>query len=154
MSQHQFERAVDIARLLSQTARLWRRAADRRLQPYGLGESAWRALLMISNADKPPRQKDLADFLSLDGSSVARLVDGLEKSGHVRRTEGTQDRRAKQLALTEQGAELVASVQEVVFTLSAEAVATLAASEVAAVEAGLSALRGFFEAEISGQDAV
>ncbi len=58
--------------LLSRAARQWRRSADLRLQPFDLTEATWLPLVHIARAPAPPRQKDLAASMSLDGSSVAR----------------------------------------------------------------------------------
>ena len=144
---------LTLGRSLSQAARLWRRVADRRLKSHGLSESAWRAVLMISREPEPPRQKDLAEFLSLEGSSVVRLVDGLEKNGYVLRTGGVEDRRAKRLSLTAKGLELVSSVEAVVSELELEAIAIIAPDDLAAMAKGLDALRGFFESELAREQA-
>jgi MarR family transcriptional regulator for hemolysin len=113
-----------LGRLVSQTSRLWRRAADRRLQPYGLTEATWLPLLQISRSETAMNQKDLAATLSLDNSSVVRLVDALEAAGLVERREG-QDRRAKTLALTPSGEETVSRVEQVAAELRDEAFAGL-----------------------------
>ena len=73
--------------LLSRAARQWRRSADLRLQPFDLTEAAWLPLVHIARAPAPPRQKDLAASMSLDGSSVVRLLDNLEAAGLIRRKE-------------------------------------------------------------------
>ena len=65
--------------LVSQTARRWRRAVDRRLHPFGLTEATWLPLLRVARAPAPMRQKDLAASLSLDSSSVVRLLDALRR---------------------------------------------------------------------------
>jgi MarR family transcriptional regulator for hemolysin len=98
--------------LVSQTARLWRRAVDQRLQPFGLTEATWLPLLRLSRAREPMRQKDLAAELSLDGSSVVRLLDELQSAGLVERREGA-DRRAKTIHLTRRGTAMVARVESV-----------------------------------------
>jgi MarR family transcriptional regulator for hemolysin len=96
--------------LVSQTARLWRRAVDQRLQPFGLTEATWLPLLRLSRARDPMRQKDLAAELSLDGSSIVRLLDELQSGGLVERREGA-DRRAKTIHLTRRGKAMVARVE-------------------------------------------
>ena len=68
--------------------RQWRRAVDRRLQPFGLTEATWLPLIHLARAPAPVRQKDLAASLLLDGSSVVRLIDTLQESGFVERSEG------------------------------------------------------------------
>lgn len=96
--------------LVAQTARQWRRAVDRELQPYGLTEATWLPLLRVARAPEPMRQKDLAELLSLDGSSVVRLLDNLQSMGLVERREGT-DRRAKAIHLTALGEATVERVE-------------------------------------------
>ena len=86
------------APLVAHVAREWRRAVDGRLQIYGLTEATWLPLLRIARSETPMRQNELAASLSLDGSSVVRLIDTLENSGLVERCEDRADRRAKSLA--------------------------------------------------------
>src|SRR5271156_5607760 len=99
--------------LVSQTARRWRRAVDRRLQPFGLTEATWLPLLHLARALAPMRQKDLAASLSLDSSSVVRLLDALQISGLVERREEAADRRAKTIILTALGQSTVEQVEAV-----------------------------------------
>jgi len=99
--------------ILSQTARAWRRAVDRRLQPFGLTEATWLPLVRVARSEKPMRQKDLAASLSLDGSSVVRLLDNLEKAALIERREDGSDRRAKAIVLTRQGRAIVERVEKV-----------------------------------------
>lgn len=115
--------------LVGQTARVWRRAADKRLQPFGLTEATWLPLLWISRAHKPMLQKDLAAVLSLDNSSVVRLIDNLEAAGLVRRREG-EDRRAKEILLTDAGRDVVGNVERVVNDLRKEIMADLAKQDI------------------------
>jgi MarR family transcriptional regulator for hemolysin len=89
--------------LVSRTARQWRRAVDRRLRPFGLSEATWLPLIYLARAAGPMRQKDLAAALTLDGSSVVRLLDALEASGLIERGEENTDRRAKLITITAQG---------------------------------------------------
>jgi MarR family transcriptional regulator for hemolysin len=98
---------------MAQINRQWRRVIDRRLQPLGLTEATWLPLLHLARAAEPMRQKDLAASLSLDSSSVVRLLDGLESAGLVERCEGT-DRRAKTIYLTLLGRSTVKRVEELV----------------------------------------
>src|SRR5262249_7412955 len=64
-----------------------------RLQPFDLTEATWLPLLRIARAPEPPRQKDLAAAMFVDGSSVVRLLDNLEQAGLIQRKEGETDRR-------------------------------------------------------------
>ena len=100
-----------LAPLVSHVAREWRRAVDGRLHPYGLTEATWLPLLRIARSETPMRQNELAASLSLDCSSVVRLIDALEDSGLIERCEDRGDRRAKSLALTSRGRRTVDQVE-------------------------------------------
>jgi MarR family transcriptional regulator for hemolysin len=99
--------------LVARAARQWRRAVDRRLQPFGLTEATWLPLIYVARATEPMRQKDLAAALALDGSSVVRLLDALETSGHIERREEGADRRAKTIGLTDRGWSIIEQVEAV-----------------------------------------
>jgi MarR family transcriptional regulator, transcriptional regulator for hemolysin len=111
--------------LVSQAARQWRRAVDQRLQPFGLTEATWLPLIRIARAEAPMRQKVIAESLSLDSSSVVRLLDSLEAAGFVTRKEEDSDRRAKVIVLTERGRATVGTVEEVAAQVREDALAGL-----------------------------
>ena len=114
--------------LMAQMNRQWRRVIDRKLQPLGLTEAMWLPLLHLARAAQPMRQKDLAASLSLDSSSVVRLLDGLEASQFVERVEGA-DRRAKAIHLTALGLDTVARVEQLVGEARADLFAGVPADE-------------------------
>jgi MarR family transcriptional regulator for hemolysin len=116
--------------LLSRAARQWRRAADLRLQPFALTEATWLPLIRIARAPEPPRQKDLAASMSLDGSSVVRLLDNLEAAGLVQRKEGEHDRRAKVVVLTPRGRAIADQVETVSRRVRSDALAGLPARDI------------------------
>src|SRR4051812_25361725 len=89
--------------LVARAARQWRRAVDRRLQPFGLTEATWLPLIYLARASTPMRQKDLAAALTLDGSSVVRLLDALAAAHLIERSEENTDRRAKIITITARG---------------------------------------------------
>lgn len=97
--------------IVAQLGRQWRRAVDRRLQPFGLTEATWLPLVHLARAPVPMRQKDLAASLVLDGSSVVRLVDALEAAGLIERREENADRRVRTLHLTARGMAIMDQVE-------------------------------------------
>jgi MarR family transcriptional regulator for hemolysin len=115
--------------LLAHAARQWRRAADLRLQPFDLTEATWLPLVHIARAPEPPRQKDLAASLSLDGSSVVRLLDNLEAAGLIQRKEG-EDRRAKIIFLTARGKAIADQVEIVARRVRVDALAGLSDKDI------------------------
>ncbi|HEX3994754.1 MAG TPA: MarR family transcriptional regulator [Acetobacteraceae bacterium] len=101
------------ASLIARAGRQWRRAVDRRLQPFGLTEATWLPLIYLARTPAPVRQKDLAASLVLDGSSVVRLLDALEAAGLIERREETADRRAKTITVTSRGLSIIDQVEAV-----------------------------------------
>src|SRR6202161_3793129 len=97
--------------LVALIGRQWRRAVDRRLQPFGLTEATWLPLVHLARAPLPMRQKDLAASLVLDGSSVVRLLDALEAAGLIERREESGDRRAKIITVTGHGLSIIDQVE-------------------------------------------
>jgi MarR family transcriptional regulator for hemolysin len=116
--------------LIAQTARHWRRAVDRGLQPYGLTEATWLPLIRLARAPEAMRQKELAASLSLDGSAVVRLLDSLEAAGLILRREEDADRRAKAIILTEPGRRMVDRVEAAAREVREDALAGLTQDEI------------------------
>ena len=81
-------------------------------------------LVHIARAPAPPRQKDLAASMSLDGSSVVRLLDNLEAAGLIQRKEG-EDRRSKIITLTPRGKAIADKVEAVARGIRIDALAGL-----------------------------
>jgi len=103
------------------------------MRPFGLTEATWLPLLHLARAPAPMRQKDLAASLSLDGSSVVRLLDALETSGLIERREEGSDRRVKVLVLTPLGRATVAKVEWVARQVRDDALAGLSNAELSSV---------------------
>lgn len=99
--------------VLGQASRQWRRALDLRLRPFGLTDATWLPLLQLSRADAPMRQKDLAEALFLDSSSVVRLLDALQANGFIERREHPEDRRVKTIILTQAAQDVLTKVNQV-----------------------------------------
>jgi MarR family transcriptional regulator for hemolysin len=111
MKQTQHRLRESFGSLVALTGRQWRRAVDRRLQPFGLTEATWLPLIHLARAPVPPRQKDIAASLVLDGSSVVRLLDALETAGLIERREESADRRAKTIGLTARALSIIDQVE-------------------------------------------
>lgn len=112
------------ANLIAQTARQWRKVIDRKLQPYGLTEATWVPLLHLARAEKPMLQKDLAEAIALDASSVVRLLDNLQGLGFIERREGS-DRRAKEIHLTSSGLQRVQQVEGMALAVRDQVLSTV-----------------------------
>ena len=88
-------------------------------------------LLHLARAPTPMRQRNPAASLSLDSSSVARLLEGLQASRLFERREEARDRRAKTVVLTAQGRSIVEQVDVVASQARQPALAGLTDDEIA-----------------------
>jgi DNA-binding MarR family transcriptional regulator len=73
---------------------------------HGLTINDYEVLLHLSRApERRMRRVDLAESVLLSASGITRLLDGLERCGHVERAACATDRRVTYAVLTESGAD-------------------------------------------------
>lgn len=84
-----------------ETARLIRRAFNRRATALGSTRSQWRVLARLAKAGDGVRQVELADALDLEPITLCRVIDRLEEAGFVERRKDETDRRAWLIHLTD-----------------------------------------------------
>jgi MarR family transcriptional regulator for hemolysin len=98
---------------LTHASRAYRAAADKVASDFGLSQATGLPVLVISRfGDAGVRPGILAETLSLEASSLVRIVDHLIESGLVARHEDPQDRRAKILRLTDEGLKTAALMDQ------------------------------------------
>lgn len=119
-----------ISSRLGYASRQWRRAVDERLLPFGLTEATWLPLLYVARGKMPMRQKDLAESVGIECSTLVRLIDGLDRAGLIERQTDT-DRRAKLLSLTSKGLVLVEQVKAITAAIRQQALAGISDEELA-----------------------
>lgn len=78
-------------------------------------------------------QATLAATISFDRPTIGGVIDRLGRKGLVRRVVSEQDRRARQLHVTPEGAQLLAAIRPVVEALQVKILAQLPAAERAAL---------------------
>lgn len=117
--------------LVGQVPRRWRALIDARLKEYGLTEATWRPLLHVSKFEAPPRQTDLAESLAIEGPSLVRLLDTLERDGYILRCTDS-DRRTKTIRLTARGESLQRRIATVVDETRDQVLAGVAPRQLAA----------------------
>ena len=85
------------------------RAIGRDLAAAGLPDLSWYDLLwaLYRQPGRSLRVNELADAVVLSRTAMSRFVDRVEKAGYVRREPDPTDRRALQITLTDEGAELL-----------------------------------------------
>jgi len=110
-------------------ARLWRAEVDRRLAPLGLTQARWYILLKLQRLTETVTQKDLAEAANIQGPTLVRTLDCLEKEGLIRRCPLPGDRRAKAVRLTDKAAPLLDHIQAVATSVRAEMLADIPAED-------------------------
>lgn len=91
---------------LAYVARRLRQAVDGELWAFGLTEATWRPLAYVGHLGEGVRQKELAEALGIQGPSLVRLLDALERRGMIERREQESDRRVRGIYLTQAGRRL------------------------------------------------
>ena len=91
---------------VARIARRLRQAVDSELGAYGLTEATWRPLAYVGRLGEGVRQRELAAALGIEGPSLVRLLDNLERRGLIERREQKGDRRVRGIYLTSPGREL------------------------------------------------
>jgi MarR family transcriptional regulator for hemolysin len=86
---------------------------DARVRAKGLTHARARTLIHLGQKDGMT-QTELADALEIEGPTLVRLLDGLEKQNLIARRPVDGDRRAKQIALIAAGQEEAILVAEIV----------------------------------------
>lgn len=104
---------IDFGFNVARIARRLRQAVDSELRVFGLTEATWRPLAYVGRLGGGVRQKELATALSIEGPSLVRLLDSLERRGLIERREDESDRRARGIYLTRAGRELAVRVAKV-----------------------------------------
>ena len=95
------------------------------------------ALLAVRDGDQPATVVSLAALLGVTKQAASKLVTAMEEAGHVRRAVHADDGRAKAVTLTDQGAQLLATVEEIYAELEAEWGAVLDADRVESIRRDL-----------------
>lgn len=114
---------------LFQTARAWRQVLDRRLSPLGLSQAKWRVLLQLSHSSYPLSQKELAQRMGIEGPTLVRLIDRLQRDNWVERHSDSQDRRSKTVHLTQKARRTLKGVNRISEELKVEALSTIPEKE-------------------------
>lgn len=102
---------LSLGSALMRVARCWRREIDRTLQSHGLSQTMVMPLIVLNRAGGPVRQGLIADEIGVEGPSLVRVIDALERDGLISRVCDLSDRRAKMVALTAPGQDKAAEIE-------------------------------------------
>ena len=112
-----------IGQLIYETARVWRHKLDQRLRPLGLSQAKWRTIAHLARGRLT--QCDLAERLSIEEPTLARLLTRLESGGWVKRESAQHDRRCKTVHLQRKSSRLLQQIEGTAGELRHELLATI-----------------------------
>jgi MarR family transcriptional regulator for hemolysin len=110
---------------IGEVARCWRTKLDERLRPLGLSQARWMVLLHLSKRGDGVVQKELAEWLGIEGPTLVRILDRMTEDGWIERRESSTDRRAKTVHLTERSCAVIKQITKVAAQLRGELLADI-----------------------------
>ncbi len=113
-------------------ARRWRQAIDARLSEAGLTDATWVPLVHLSETGGGITQKHLARLVGVDGSSLVRVLDILERSDLIERRPDPRDGRARLIHLTRAGEARVDDIRHEIGEIEIKLLADLSDDDIAA----------------------
>ena len=91
---------------LSIAARIQERRLDEQLKTLGLSRITWCILLALGN-EGLSQPSDIADFVGIDRTATSRALRQMEAAGLLERSSGVEDKRTRQVELTDKGRETI-----------------------------------------------
>ena len=87
--------------MINRTAKALIHVFDQELRKnVGISIGQWKIIIVVYNAGTSLTQKEVADMLDLEGSTLIPIIDKLEKDGLISRRVDQQDRRNNRIFLT------------------------------------------------------
>lgn len=123
---------LSLGSTLMRVARCWRREIDSTLQSHGLSQTMVMPLIVLNRAAGPVRQGLIADEIGVEGPSLVRVIDVLERDGLISRVCYLSDRRAKMVALTAAGKDKAAEIEIILADIRNELTADIDPENLAA----------------------
>ena len=130
--------------------RLLRIRFDNEVQACGQTYSRALILINLDEAQRSVSQKELAQMMYVEEPTVARLVEGLERSGLVTREQGVVDRRVKLVSLTEAAKPIALEAKERLRRVNAEVMAGIPPEQLTIALSVLQQIREGLESSLTG----
>jgi MarR family transcriptional regulator for hemolysin len=121
---------IRFALQIGQVGRKWRTQLNARLKDTGLSEARWITLLRLSLLG-PVAQNDLAEQIGIQGPTLVRLLDALERQGLIERRAQRGDRRIKRIHLTRKAQPVLKNITTISGRLRRELLADIAREDLA-----------------------
>lgn len=127
--------------LITDVARLYRTALDRKMGRFGLTRSQWWLLSFLIYFDGITQQQ-LADLMDVGKAGVTKLIDKLEAKGLVKRVGDPGDARQKLVYLSAHVKPLAADVDKALSEVAGASLQGLSAAEITQLNRLVTKIRG------------
>ncbi|MGW3563971.1 MarR family winged helix-turn-helix transcriptional regulator [Streptomyces sp. NPDC000941] len=117
----------DLSFLLDHTSHILRTQMSAALAEIGL--TARMHCVLVHALEEERTQAQLAELGDMDKTTMVVTVDALEAAGLAERRPSSRDRRARIIAVTEEGAQIAGQSQEIVDRVHREALTSLPESD-------------------------
>lgn len=106
-----------VGTLVALAAKSQERLAEMEMKKQlGLTPAQWKVILVL-NLMNGPTQKEIAEKINIDGSTLVPVIDKMEQSGLVERRADSKDRRNNRVYLTKKSESTVDSIIEIILQL-------------------------------------
>lgn len=123
-------------------ARRWRALLDEHLRPIDQSTARMEAMAAIYASPPLSPQIEIAKRLRIEGPTLTRMLDGLEKDELVERLPDPRDRRTKLLRLTDKGEKVLEEIFAIADGLRMKLVDGYSATQIDELNAVLADLMG------------
>jgi MarR family transcriptional regulator, transcriptional regulator for hemolysin len=128
---------LELSQMIGEVSRAWRHEMNQRLKPFGLNVSMRQVLMQLHKNPEGLMQRDLARKLGIEGPTLVRLLDQLEKKQWIRRVTASDDKRCKYSMLTPKATEQIQIIEKLSHELRIKMMKGLSREK---IEAGLHAM--------------
>lgn len=106
-----------IGTLIALAAKSQERLAEMEMKKkLGLTPTQWKVILVLNVVDGPT-QKEIAEKINVDGSTLVPVIDKMVKNGLVKRMADSKDRRNNRIFLTKKAESTVDSIIVIILQL-------------------------------------
>jgi MarR family transcriptional regulator, transcriptional regulator for hemolysin len=126
--------------LITDVARLYRTAIDRKMSRFDLTRSQWWLISFLIYFDGITQQQ-LADLMDVGKAGVTKLLDRLEEKGMVKRVNDPADARQKRVYLSEHVKPLAAEVDVEITKVAETSLNALTTAEVSVLNKLITQIR-------------
>ncbi|MBE0379828.1 MarR family transcriptional regulator [Pseudoalteromonas prydzensis] len=117
--------------------RLCREAITAAVEPLGLTQSRWIAMIHINHLSEGATQQQLAHSLGIEMPSLTRTVKQLEQQQLITRRVDEDDKRSRKIYFTEQGQQLLSTLKVLIVDVKLQLYAGLTTAQLDTMAYGL-----------------